>query len=169
MCGKEQNENHSKKDFKPYLDSASDASCYLEEARHLILEDKTKLRYYPLVHAAFCRLLAIEIISNIELLINQWAPESKNANLKRFLKKKPDNIEKICIYRDEFEKSGILPDPQVLIDYTATKLIRNAVIHSGMSEKAEKFLLDNGFPTDVSRLAEEHWDWLQCFPMFLKN
>lgn len=144
-------------DFNQYIHSASDSLIYLREARDLILRDKHRIRYYPLVHAAFCRLLAIEIISSIELMIKRWGPGCITADLMAFIKPS-GNIGKVEIFERELGKAGLTVDLNVLIDYTATKLLRNTVVHSDLSEDNAAFLEKNGFPRDITKLDENHWD-----------
>ncbi len=144
-------------DYSQFLNTSADSLIYLREARNLFLEDTKKIRYPPIIHAAFCRMLAVEIISSIELLMKKW--KNQSSTLRKMLKS-DGNIEKKDKIVAAFKKVGVGVDDSVVEIYTATKILRNAIVHSEFGEEGAKYLIQNGFPTNLTKLNETHWDMM---------
>jgi len=146
-----------------YVHAYSDDIIRLRQAWEILRRDPGL--FQPITEAFLCRMAAVFIVGNLEGMMKHWKEEwGGGPILDSFLRKKDDKgnrlsnkqrVERLALALLEH---GVEIDREILLDFCAVILLRNVIVHSIDTEDASPLIAERGFPSDVMRLREEHWN-----------
>jgi hypothetical protein len=140
-----------------FIDTYSDDLLYLIDSRRALLTHPLRTEVKELCDAAFCRLLAVFMVGNIEAMLKYWMENHGIKEFKEYFDRNTPNGKKIQILLHVFKKHGIHVDKEILENYLAIKYLRNIIVHARWNPNERNWLERKGFPTDTRKLTEEHW------------
>lgn len=113
-----------------FVDTYSDDVIYLLEGRTALLTHPLRAELPELLNASTCRLLAVFMIGNIELMLSDWRAKDHNDILNVYFEGRRENRERVAALCSAFQSAGITVDPEVFNDYLAIRYLRNAIVHA---------------------------------------
>lgn len=140
-----------------FVNTYSDDVIYLLEGRTALLTHPLRSELKELLDASTCRLLAVFMIGNIELMLSQWREKDHNDILNAYFEERK-NGERVAALCAAFQGAGIAVNAEVFDDYLAIKYLRNTIVHRKWKDHEKEWLLERGFPTDTRKLTKNHLD-----------
>ena len=124
-------------------------------------KDQSKVRSEELINAFSWRILAIIVIGSTEMMIKHWLDKLTLFPFKDYFKDRTRNDKKLELLLKGFRYFKLPFDQNIVKDYFAVKIVRNAIIHSELKDRDRKILKGRGFPIDITKLNSEHWNKMQ--------
>jgi len=151
----------SKIKFSAFTEGYSDDLIYFGQIRKAYLT-------HPIIRGSVdkiwfdsycCRNLATTIVGNIESMIEQWYLITEEEKLKILFRNLKGGTKDIILNNTQiieqlFRDNNIVIESRVVKKYIALKNLRNAVVHSDMSDNKIDVLNHDNIPTDVMDLSE---------------
>jgi hypothetical protein len=139
-----------------FVDTYSDDVIYLHEARTALLTHPLMPVLKEPADASACRLLAVFMIGNIEVMLETWRDHDAIGILAAYFDEKRPNGEKVSALFEAFHEAGIEVNRDVFDDYLAIKYLRNTIIHGRWKEHEREWVENRGFPGDTRKLTDKH-------------
>jgi hypothetical protein len=139
-----------------FIDTYSDDVLYLDEARAALLTHPLMPTLKELTDASACRLLAVFMIGNIEVMLETWRDRDGMGILSSYFNDKLPNGEKVSALFEAFRQAGIDVNKDIFDDYLAIKYLRNTIIHGRWKDHERIWVESRGFPSDTRKLTDKH-------------
>jgi hypothetical protein len=140
-----------------FVDTYSDDLIYISEARDALLTHPLRVPIQKLADAAFCRMLAVFTVGNIEFALNYFRDRESRGILTTYFNDRSSNGKRVEDLYAAFSKAGVEVDYEVFADYLAIKYLRNTVEHHRWKAHEKAYVEERGFPGDTRKLSDEHW------------
>jgi hypothetical protein len=148
-------------DLGEFIDTYYDDLTTIDHARAAVyshpLRDDYALAEWRL-DASFSRILVVFGVAGIEATLESWRARNTSNVLEKYFADNVTNGERVTSLYQAFLDAGSQVDREILEDYLAIKYLRNILIRAQCKEDEKDWLDARGFPSDIRKLTNEHFD-----------